>query len=518
MVAIARRLILAAPAALVLTAFAPAAAAQTPFTFAALIEDARARAAAPYAPTPVPAPAVLDRIDYDAHWRIRYRPEATVMAGNVPLRFFHLGTYFRQPVAIHTLADGIATPVAYDPAMWDIPEGSPARDLPADAGFAGFRVMRPGPAPDWLSFLGASYFRADGPLAQYGLSARGLALDTGLSAPEEFPRFTAFWIGEGPGGGAGDVTVHASLDSESVAGAYRFDIVHTEGQGQVMEVEAHLFFRRTPERVGIAPLTSMFWYAESNRFAAMDWRPEVHDTDGLMMLTGAGEAIWRPLNNPPRVVTSSFADTNPRGFGLMKRDRSFANYQDDGVFYEKRPSVWIEPLGDWGAGAVHLVEIPTDDEVFDNIVAFWTPATPPRPGDHLTFRYRMHWGLDAPTEPLAVARTVNTFIGHGGRPGQRPRPEDTVKVVIDFEGGQIAGFGQGMGVEPVITAPAGVEIVNPYALPVRGTARWRLVFDLKAPPGTGTADLRAYLARDGRALTETWLGQIHPDQIRALRR
>ena len=251
------------------------------------------------------------------------------------------------------------------------------------------------------------------------------------------------------------------MDSPTVAGAYRMEIVHTEGTGQVMDIEARLFFRSAPDRLSVAPLTSMFWYSEADRFAARDWRPEVHDTDGLMLLTGAGEAIWRPLNNPPRMVTSSLADVNPRGFGLMKRDRRFENDLDDGVFYEKRPSVWVEPVGDWGAGAVQLIEIPTDDEIYDTIVAFWNPAAVPGPGEALTLRYRLHWTLDAPVAPLTVARTVATHIGHGGRPGQRPRPDDTIKVVVDFAGGRIAAFGQGQGVEPVITAPEGVEIVNP---------------------------------------------------------
>jgi glucans biosynthesis protein len=511
------RRILAATLAFALALALPAAAgAGEPFSFDRLAERARALAAAPYAPAPVRYAELLERIDYDAHWRIRFRPEATVMAGSVPVQFFHLGALFRQPVAMHVVENGIARPVPYGRDLFEMPADSPARALPADAGFAGFRIMRPGLAPDWISFLGAAYFRADGPMAQYGLSARGLALGTGLPEPEEFPRFTGFWIEPGPGGGAGEVIVHALMDSPTVAGAYRMDIRHTEGLGQMMEIEARLFFRAAPARLGIAPLTSMFWYSESNRFAATDWRPEVHDTDGLMLLTGAGEAIWRPLNNPPRVVTSSFADVNPRGFGLMKRDRRFENYQDDGVFYERRPSVWIEPLGDWGAGAVQLVEIPTDDEIFDNIVAFWNPAAVPGPGEALALRYRLHWTHDAPVEPLPVARTVSTHIGHGGRPGHRPRPADTLKVVIDFAGGRIAAFGKGMGVEPVITAPPGVEIVNPYALPVRGTDRWRLVFDLRAAPGIETADLRAYLAADGVALTETWLGQIHPGQILAL--
>ena len=88
------------------------------------------------------------------------------------------------------------------------------------AGFAGFRVQF---ATNWkadiAAFLGASYFRAVGDdTRQYGLSARGLAIDTAFARPEEFPRFTAFWF-ERPSRDAGTLTLYALLDSPSIAGA-----------------------------------------------------------------------------------------------------------------------------------------------------------------------------------------------------------------------------------------------------------------------------------------------------------
>ena len=203
--------------------------------------------------------------------------------------------------------------------------------------------------PDWLAFLGASYFRSPAETGQYGLSSRGLAIDTGMPTPEEFPRFTSFWVE--PLEGRRGLAIHALLDSPRMTGAFRMETVRE--QGTLMDIEARLFPRADMTRVGIAPLTSMFWYAKHNRKQAADWRPEIHDSDGLAIWTGAGERIWRPLNDPAAVQTSTFLDANPKGFGLVQRERHFSAYEDDGAFYDRRPSVWVEPVGDWGEGAVN---------------------------------------------------------------------------------------------------------------------------------------------------------------------
>ena len=485
-----------------------------PFDFADLTERARQLAAAPWVAPRIEQPEVLDRIDYDAHWKIRFRPETTVRVGDVPVQFFHLGTYFRNPVRISVVENGTAHEIVYDPRYFDMPADSPARALTRGTGFAGFRLMDPDLSTDWISFLGASYFRTSGPFGQYGMSARGLAIDSGMSHPEEFPLFTEFYI-EKPKDGPADVVIHALMDSPSVAGAYRMEIRRgAPGEGQTMRIASRLFFRNSVERLGVAPLTSMFWYSEMNRVLGFDWRPEVHDADGLMVVMGNGEQVWRPLANPPRVVTSSYLTENPQGFGLLQRDRDFENYQDDGVFYDRRASVWIRPEGNWGKGQVQLVEIPTDDEIYDNVVAFWNPAEKPRPGQRMDFDYTMTWMADAPV-PQPLARTVATRIGAGGVPGQ-PRPHGHLKVAIDFEGPAVRGLGQQDGVKPVVTVPEGVRIVQSYALPVVGTGRWRLIFDIAAE-GVETADIRAYLERGGQALTETWLGQLHPAQFDRVR-
>ncbi len=229
------------------------------------------------------------------------------------------------------------------------------------------------------------------------------------------------------------MTAYCLLDGPSLSGAYRF--VMTRGKGVVMDIEKRLFIRKDIERFGVAPLTSMFWYSETIKPTAVDWRPEVHDSDGLAIWTGAGERIWRPLNNPPRTIASSFGDTDPKGFGLLQRDRAFDNYMD-GVFYERRPSLWIEPKGSWGKGAVQLIEIPTDDEIHDNIVAAWIPERPVRAGQEFSFAYRAHWQADEPN-PTPLGRCVATRLGNGGQPGQ-PRPRGVRKFMLEFKGGPLA--------------------------------------------------------------------------------
>ncbi len=482
----------------------------TAFSFDALAQRAADLAASPYAATPATYNDVLEDVTYTEHWKIVFDQDKSLMVNEWPVQFFHLGTYFRQPVKIFNVTEGQSREVVYHRDYFDMPDDSPAMAMGDDAGFAGFRVMRPDFKTDWISFLGGSYFRTDGALNQYGQSARALAIDTGMPTPEEFPRFTEFYI-EQPTEPGADLIVNALLDSPRVSGAYRIAMTNVDGEGQVMDVQSRLFFRDGIERLGVAPLTSMFWFSESNRFAATDWRPEVHDTDGLMMLTGEGEQIWRPLNNPDRVVASSFADTNPQGFGLLQRDRNFENYQDDGVQFHKRPSVWIEPTSDWGNGAVQLIELPTNDEVFDNIVAFWHPEQMPEAGGQMNFDYRIHWGTDAPVD-TPLARTSATRIGEGGHPGN-PRPMDQQKMLIEFTGENLQGLTLDDDIKANITLPDGAEVLDEYVTPVQGKdGTWRAQFDVKS--NAQTLDMRVYLEdAEGTPLSETWMGQIHPQQI-----
>ncbi|MBK1624658.1 glucan biosynthesis protein [Afifella marina] len=478
-----------------------------PFSFDLLKETAKTLAEAPWEPPASNMAEILDKIDYDAYFQISYRKDRTLHLGGdggAPIQLFHLGRYQKDPVTIAVVKDGKAHEVLYRQSYFDMPAGHIARSLPQSIGFAGFRVMAEDLKWDWLSFLGASYFRSPGSGKQYGLSARGIAIDTGLATGEEFPRFSRFFL-EGVPGDPDRLTVYALLEGPSLTGAYRFDC--TREARVVMETEAVLFPRQEVTRLGIAPLTSMFWYSQKDRQHAKDWRPEIHDSDGLAMWTGNGERIWRPLNNPPSVMTNSFSDENPKGFGLLQRDRHFDHYQDDGVFYHRRPSLWVEPIEGWGKGAVQLVEIPTDDEIYDNIVAYWTPEEKVEAGKTLDLKYRLHWGFDEPYATKA-GRVVDTFIGAGGVPGQ-PRPKDVYQFVIDFAGGDLGRFTREDGVSAMVNVSRGT-LGRCSAYPVvDSNGLFRAAFEVHVT-GKDPVDLRLFLKKDGEALTETWISQFFP--------
>lgn len=484
-----------------------------PFSFDILKATARRMSREPYAGPARPSPDILEKIDYDAWGKIRFDSDAAPFArgpGEFPVTFFHLGRYFQKAVDIHLVEGETARPILYDPGYFDMPADSVARQLPAGAGFAGFRFQesRQGKLDwrknDWVAFLGASYFRAIGELYQYGLSARGVAIDPAVHGKaEEFPDYTKVYIGPETGK---TVSVHALLEGPSITGAYRF--LMTRGEGVVMDIEQALFLRADVARFCLAPCTSMYWFSETRKQTAVDWRPEVHDSDGLALWTGVGERVWRPLNNPARVMVSAFADDNPRGFGLMQRDREFNNY-GDGVYYDRRPSLWVEPLDAWGKGAVQLIEIPTDDEIHDNIVATWVPEAPARAGNEYNLRYRLHWVADEPF-PGSLAKCVATRLGNGGQPGQ-PRPKGVRKFLVEFLGGPLKAIPFGVKPEAVLWASRGTftEYRLTEAVPDGVAGHWRTQFDL-AVEGDDPVEMRCFLRAGDKVLTETWAYQYHP--------
>lgn len=518
-----------ATAALAALGFAPAALAQQglklgtaePFSFDRLKTLARDMAMQPYQAPPAPRADVLERIDYDAHGKIRFKPDMALWANGPspwPVTFFHLGRYFQKPVRMHVLDGGQAREIVYDESYFEMPADSPAKELPAGAGFAGFRFQEsrsghPGrkgekldwQKNDWVAFLGASYFRAIGELYQYGLSARGLAVDPAVGGrPEEFPDFTHIWL-ETPQTAAEHVVVYALLSGPSVAGAYRFSM--HRGKGVTMEIETALHLRKDVERLGVAPLTSMYWYSETAKPTAIDWRPEVHDSDGLVLWTGSGERAFRPLNNPARTTASSFIDDNPRGFGLVQRDREVGHYLD-GVFYERRPSLWIETQGEWGKGAVQLIEIPTDDEIHDNIVAMWVPEGQAKAGASYSFRYKLHWLADEPFLP-ALGRVVATRLGNGGQPGT-VRPKGVRKFMIEFKGPALEAIPFGVKPEVVLSTSRGsFSYIFAEAVPNDVPGHWRAQFDLTVE-GNDPVEMRCFLRGGDAVLTETWLYQYLP--------
>lgn len=480
-----------------------------PFDFEKLKQAAKALAGKAYG-APKPAPAIVEKIDFDEAQKIKFRSGKALFADGTspfPVRLFHVDKFNQLGVKIHVVAGSTAREVLYSAEDFEYGNPALAAKLPADLGFSGFRVMDgPDSQTDWLAFQGASYFRTSGQDNQYGASARGIAVNTTASTKEEFPRFTEFWLSE-PDAQQRSITIYALLDGPSLTGAYKFTAA--KQAGAIMQVEADLFIRQNIAQLGIGPLTSMYWYGENDRRYATDWRPEIHDSDGLALWTGKGERIWRPLINPPSVITNSFLDEHPKGFGLMQRDRSFSNYQDDGAFYNRRPSIWVQPLGEWGPGAVLLIEIPTQDEIHDNVVAFWKPKREVKAGDSLKFAYKLYWQNDNPHPPTDVARVVATRIGRGGVPGQpAPTDKDSWKFVIDFAGGPMTGMAPRYDLKPVLNVSRG-EVSNPYVVKIVGTEQWRAAFDIHAP-GKKQIDLRCFLRLDDKTLTETWLYQFFP--------
>ncbi len=452
----------------------------TDFSWDSLVAAARARARRAYA---APAHAPDAAPDFDAGVQRAYGP-----AGRLAdlIRLLPVTRIAPMPVAIHVVEGGKARPVVSTDGLF-----SGGGSIAA----AGFRILDETLKSDWLAFQGASYFRAAGSQDQYGLSMRGIAVDTGLATPEEFPAFTDFWIELlGPQ----HIRVHAMLDGPSLAGAYAFDCTHGP-RGVEQQVRAALFPRRDIARLGIAPATSMFWYDQSRRSREADWRPEVHDSDGLAIWSGTGERIWRPLASPDFPQLGSFRADGIKGFGLLQRDRRFADYQDDGAFYERRPSLWVAPEGDWGPGAVLLYELPTNNETADNVVAFWHSDRPARAGERRDIAYALRWTSDDPSDDGA-ARVVDIRTGSGGIPGAPP-VAGVRKIVVDFEGAGLAGLARG-SLEPDvnISAPA---LLSKSCYPVVGLAgRWRVMLDIR-PDGAIPRELRLFLRRGGSALSET---------------
>jgi len=445
-------------------------------------------------------PDFLLKLDYDSHRDIRFKPARSIWRDKglpFQLQLFHLGLFFNRPVAINLVEKGAARRLDFDPSLFDYGRNHFPEPLSPDLGYAGVRVHNRINRKDYFDevivFVGASYFRAVAKDLHYGLSARAIAVDTAIDGPEEFPYFKEFWIVE-PTARAKELVIYALLDGPSVAGAYRF--VVEPGKDTIASVQATLFARSRMRRLGIAPLTSMFWHAENSETDFGDFRPRVHDSDGLLIHAGGGEWIWRPLRNPMQIETSAFQDRNPRGFGLLQRERDFAAYQDLEAHYEQRPSAWVEPVGDWGPGAVMLIEMPSDIETNDNIVAFWEPRQSPNPGEPLEIAYRLHWYADNPALPPR-SRTLATRIG-------ALRDLEATRFVIDFGQGELAKLAPGAVVTANVSAsPGGVvsDVVTQYN---EYTDGWRIAFKLGTEDADEPIELRCFLATDGRALTETW--------------
>lgn len=458
-------------------------------------------------------PKLFAGLDYDAYRKIQFDPRKARWTDNnsgFQVHAFAMGWLFKEPVGVFEVADGKALPFDFSNTDFLFYDG----DMKAEAetepfpGIAGMRINYPlnevGKMDELVSFLGSSYFRALGRNNIYGLSARGLAINSWGQGPEEFPRFSNFWL-ERPVEGQ-PLVAYASLEGPSVTGAYRFEITPPSDSQQetIIDVTARLNFRADIAEVGIAPLTSMFLFAETNRSRFDDYRPQVHDSNGLIVEREDGQVFWRPLNNTAQLGNSYLWENNPRAFGLYQRDRSFETYQDAGAHYERRPSARIEPLGDWGQGHVRLVEAPSVLEAEDNIVAFWIPAEPVKAGQSREFRYRLIWGDLMPKDDAPLAHVVETRAGQGGVSGVK-NDEKLRKFVIDFAGGPLRDMAPDAKLDIAATTSAG-EIVSSALSRIEANGVWRLALDVMIE-GDEVVELRASIADAGKTISETWLYQ-----------
>jgi glucans biosynthesis protein len=468
------------------------------FTMDLLRTRAKQLAARPYQAPPKVASEALRNLNQQQYHDIRYRPQDALWLGEAPFtaQFFHPGFYYQYAVRIYDVTEGKAREIHYSPSLFDFGANRLGTNaLEQTNAFAGFRIHYALNSANYLdeliSFLGASYFRALGRDMRYGISARGLAIGTASERGEEFPVFTEFYLDRPMDGNS--LVIHALLNSRSCTGVYTFTV--RPGDATVVDVNFTLYMRTKIETIGIGPLTSMYFFGANDRLGVDDYRAAVHDSDGLLIWNGAGEWLWRPLVNPERLRISYFVDRNPKGFGLLQRNRKFEDYADADAAYEHRPSAWVEPVGDWGAGAVMLIEIPSDKESNDNIVAFWRPESPLEEGSEWQATYRLHWGKDLPNVSRKRGTVMETRVGRGST-------ENSRLFVVDFGGEAMASL---TNPEVRLFVSRGT-LSQPKTRFLADRGIWRTEFEL-VPEGDDPIELRCQLEHDHEVLTESWCYQ-----------
>ncbi|BBP56872.1 glucans biosynthesis protein G [Pseudomonas sp. St316] len=434
--------------------------------------------------------------------KIRFRTEKAEWADQkTPFRlsFYHQGMHFDTPVKINEITATTVEEIKYDPSRFDFDDLKFDPKATEQLGYAGFRVLYPINKADKqdeiMTMLGASYFRVIGKGQTYGLSARGMAIDTALPSGEEFPRFREFWI-QRPKPTDKHLVIFALLDSPRATGAYRLTL--RPGTDTVVDVKSRMFLRDRVTKLGVAPLTSMYLFGANQPSKVLNYRRELHDSSGLSIHAGNGEWIWRPLNNPKHLAVSNFSVENPRGFGLLQRGRDFSHYEDLDDRYDKRPSAWIEPKGDWGKGTVDLVEIPTADETNDNIVAFWSPEKLPEPGQPLDFSYRLHWTLDEASLHSPDSAWVKQTLRSTGDVKQSNlirQPDGSVAYLVDFEGPSLQDLPEDADVRSQVSVGENGEIVENSVRYNPETKGWRLTLRLKIKDSKQATEMRAALVR-----------------------
>lgn len=480
-------------------------------TYEDVVKQARVAASSSYK-APKPIPKFLRELSYDQYQNIRFNPAKSLWQENdsrFQVMLVPPGLFYNHAVKIHVLEGGKNHSLSFDRHLFDFTDEELGRRIPTDLGYAGFKLTYPlegaGSQNQFLVFAGASYFRGVGAENAWGISARGAALDTGLPKGEEFPSFTEYWL-KRPTPQANQTIIYALLDGPRITGAYQFTVY--PGAQLLVNVKATLFARSDIELLGIAPLTSMFFYGENTARPRGEWRTQVHDSDGLLIHNGgSGEWLWRPLINPTHLEMDYFSTENVRGFGLLQRDTQFADYQDLGAHYQQRPSTWVDPEGDWGKGKIVLVQLPTDMETNDNIVAFWTPEVPLQTQTPLTLSYNLRFG-DKHLANEPVGRAINTFVGDGNVVGGGSE-KDAYRIIVDFEGGELDKRAATQRVTASVTALQEGEVLEHFVEYNAPLKAWRLSMLVK-PRRNESLVLRAFLMDEGKALTETWTYRLPP--------
>ncbi|MBF8723286.1 glucan biosynthesis protein G [Pseudomonas guariconensis] len=448
-------------------------------------------------------PAVFRDMKFADYQKIRFIQEKAEWAQDktpFKLSFYHQGMHFDTPVKINQVTATSVEEIKYDPSRFEFGDVPHDPKTVENLGYAGFRVLYPinkaGKQDEIMTLLGASYFRVVGKGHVYGLSARGLAIDTALPSGEEFPRFREFWV-EKPKPADKHLVIYALLDSPRSTGAYK--LILRPGSDTLVDVKSKVFLRDHVSRLGVAPLTSMYLFGSNQPSKVLNYRPALHDSEGLSIHAGNGEWLWRPLNNPKHLAVSSFSVENPRGFGLLQRQREFSHYEDLDDNYQKRPSAWIEPRGDWGKGTVDLVEIPTADETNDNIVAFWSPEKLPEPGKPMEFEYRLRWTIDESqlhSQALGWVKQTMRSTGDVKQSNLIREADGSVAFLVDFEGPALAALPEDTALRTQVSVGDNAEVVENnlrYNPEIKG---WRLTLRLKVKDPSKSTEMRAALVRD----------------------
>jgi glucans biosynthesis protein len=481
---------------------------------------ARDLANKPYvAPNRDRLPEWMHKLTRDQYRDIHFNPNQALWAtDNLPFRamFFHPGYLYPEPVTLNEFTSSHQQQIRLAEAYFNYgPSIQKHGELPPDGGFSGFRLHTPLNNPnnfdELIAFQGASSWRALGKNQRYGISSRGIAVDTGIdNVTEEFPSFREFWLRK-PAADDTHARIYALLDGPSYTGAYAFT-VHP-GNETLVDVRAVIFTRRAVQRLGIAPMSSMFWFGENSRRRFDDFHPEVHDSDGLAIRMGSGERLWRPISNDSgKLELSTFNMEKCEGFGLLQRDRRPAAYEDVDANYQLRPSLWIEPTSDWGSGRVILIEIPSTQAFSENIVAMWEPSRLPQPGDRLEFAYQQHWTTMNPDPSQSGGYVVATRSGLLNAP-----PEQRI-IVVEFAGSNLSQPSTIPLTADVKAVDAGADKIKIHDVTVQAMPedRWRVTFQISpATQGaklteTGPVEIRCCLKRGENFLTETWVHRVIP--------